>query len=108
MGGIGERGKKGKGIRPILFEHRTIALIPFFHPGRCPVLPFAGAPQAFEQMEECKVDMSSGLVREGQKDVQLATLREQMRQLLAVQTGVCRAPRRDAGGRGSRTPVPLD
>eukprot|EP00667_Euglena_gracilis_P004386 EG_transcript_4408 len=41
--------------------------------------------ETLEQMEECKVDLSTGLVREGQKDAQLATLREQMRQLLAVQ-----------------------
>jgi chromosome segregation ATPase len=42
--------------------------------------------ETYEQTEECKVDLSSGLVREGQKDIQLANLREQMRQLLAIQT----------------------
>jgi chromosome segregation ATPase len=42
--------------------------------------------EAFEEMEECKGDLSTGLAREGQKDAQLAGLRDQMRQLLAVQT----------------------
>lgn len=48
--------------------------------------------QAFEEMEECKGDLSTGLAREGQKDAQLAGLRDQMRQLLAVQTGVTASP----------------
>eukprot|EP00906_Rhabdomonas_costata_P023489 RCo033795 len=41
--------------------------------------------EAFDELEECKLQLSSASARETQKDQQLGTLREQMRQLLAVQ-----------------------
>ena len=61
------------------------------------------------------MDLSSGLVREGQKDIQLANLREQMRQLLAIQTGaqgltppayLRRAAAEDCGSDGVESALP--